>query len=67
MIRPATFANFYDVLNNPSSGGMGHNMNVCSQNNIPVIDGNRSGSLVQMARRIADFATFSDKLEEINV
>jgi hypothetical protein len=37
-IKPATFGIFYDDLNNPITGGTGHTMNVCEQNNIPVID-----------------------------
>jgi len=37
-IIPATFGIFYDDLDNPMSGGTGHTMNVCKQNNIPVID-----------------------------
>jgi hypothetical protein len=37
-IKPATFGIFYDDLNNPKIGGTGHTMNVCEQNNIPVID-----------------------------
>ncbi len=37
-IRPATFGIFYDDLENPVSGGTGHTMNVCKQNNIPIID-----------------------------
>jgi len=37
-ISPATFGIFYDDLNNPKAGGTGHTMNVCEQNNIPVID-----------------------------
>lgn len=37
-IKPATFGIFYDDLNNPKSGGTGHTMNVCVQNNIPIID-----------------------------
>jgi len=37
-IKPATFGIFYDDLDNPMSGGTGHTMNVCKQNNIPVID-----------------------------
>jgi hypothetical protein len=37
-IRPATFGIFYDDLENPLSGGTGHTMNVCKQNNIPIID-----------------------------
>jgi hypothetical protein len=37
-IRPATFAIFYDDLTNPLSGGTGHTMNVCKQNNIPIVD-----------------------------
>ena len=37
-IKPATFGIFYDDLDNPMSGGTGHTMNVCAQNNIPLID-----------------------------
>ena len=37
-IKPATFGIFYDDLQNPKTGGTGHTMNVCEQNNIPVID-----------------------------
>lgn len=39
-IKPATFGIFYDDLNKPQTGGTGHTMNVCAQNNIPVIDQN---------------------------
>jgi len=37
-IKPATFGIFYDDLDNPIAGGTGHTMNVCEQNNIPIID-----------------------------
>jgi hypothetical protein len=37
-ISPSTFGIFYDDLSNPMSGGTGHTMNVCLQNNIPIID-----------------------------
>ncbi len=37
-IKPATFGIFYDDLDKPMAGGTGHTMNVCKQNNIPVID-----------------------------
>ena len=37
-IKPATFGFFYDDLAKPMSGGTGHTMNVCIQNNIPIID-----------------------------
>jgi hypothetical protein len=37
-IKPATFGIFYDDLENPKTGGTGHTMNVCEQNNIPLID-----------------------------
>lgn len=37
-IKPATFGIFYDDLENPMSGGTGHTMLVCEQNNIPIID-----------------------------
>ena len=39
-IKPATFGIFYDDLENPKTGGTGHTMNVCEQNNIPLIDQN---------------------------
>ncbi len=39
-IKPATFGIFYDDLEHPRSGGTGHTMNVCQQNNIPTIDQN---------------------------
>jgi len=39
-IKPATFGIFYDDLENPRTGGTGHTMNVCEQNNIPLIDQN---------------------------
>lgn len=39
-IKPSTFGIFYDDLNLPLSGGTGHTMNVCKQNNIPIIDQN---------------------------
>ncbi|MBD0377652.1 MAG: hypothetical protein ICV51_18745, partial [Flavisolibacter sp.] len=35
---PATFGIFHDDLNNPMTGGSGHTMNICLQNNIPIID-----------------------------
>lgn len=37
-IKPATFGIFYDDLDNSMTGGTGHTMNVCKQNNIPFID-----------------------------
>lgn len=37
-IPPAAFGIFYDDMQNPVSGGTGHTMNVCRQNNIPMID-----------------------------
>jgi hypothetical protein len=37
-IRPATFGIFYDDLGSPRTGGTGHTMNICEQNNIPIID-----------------------------
>ena len=37
-IKPATFGIFYDDLDKPKSGGTGHTMNVCEQNNIRIID-----------------------------
>ncbi len=39
-IKPATFGIFYDNLINPITGGTGHTMKVCEQNNISVIDQN---------------------------
>lgn len=37
-ITPANFGIFYDDLNDPMSGGTGHTMNICLNNNIPIID-----------------------------
>ncbi len=37
-IAPATFGIFYDDLSDPMSGGTGHTMNVCLQNNIPIFN-----------------------------
>jgi hypothetical protein len=37
-IRPSSFGIFYDDLEMPMAGGTGHTMNVCLQNNIPIID-----------------------------
>jgi hypothetical protein len=37
-IPPTTFGIFYDDLNHPQTGGTGHTMEVCAQNNIPLID-----------------------------
>jgi len=34
----ANFAIFYDSLNKPMSGGTGHTMQVCKQNQVPLID-----------------------------
>jgi hypothetical protein len=34
----ANFAIFYDSLTKPMSGGTGHTMQVCIQNNVPLID-----------------------------
>lgn len=39
-IAPTTFGIYYDDLTNPRQGGTGHTMNVCEQNNIPIIDQN---------------------------
>jgi hypothetical protein len=39
-IKPASFGIFYDDLQNPKTGGTGHTMNVCQQNNIPFINQN---------------------------
>nr|MBS0037459.1 hypothetical protein [Saprospiraceae bacterium] len=39
-IPPATFGIFYDDLNDPVSGGTGHTMNICKQNDIPIADQN---------------------------
>jgi hypothetical protein len=39
-IKPATIGVFYDDLEAPFSGGTGHTMKVCEQNNIPVINQN---------------------------
>jgi len=39
-IMPATFAIFYDDLQNPKTGGTGHTMNICEINNIPYINQN---------------------------
>lgn len=39
-IKPATFGIFYDDLQKPSTGGTGHTMKICEQNNIPIIDQN---------------------------
>jgi hypothetical protein len=36
-IAPATFAIFYDDLQNPKQGGTGHTMSVCEANNVPYI------------------------------
>jgi hypothetical protein len=37
-ISPASFGIFYDDLTKPKEGGTGHTMNVCEQNNIPIIN-----------------------------
>lgn len=37
-IGPASFGVFYDDLSNPQTGGTGHTMHVCIQENIPLID-----------------------------
>lgn len=37
-IKPATFGIFYDDLNDPMTGGTGHTMNICIQNQIPIVD-----------------------------
>jgi len=37
-ISPANFAIFYDDLKNPMTGGTGHTMNICKQNEIEYID-----------------------------
>ena len=37
-VKPATFGIFYDDLDSPRKGGTGHTMNVCEQNNIPLIN-----------------------------
>ena len=37
-IKPATFGIFYDNLEKPKTGGTGHTMNVCEQNDIPIIN-----------------------------
>lgn len=38
--RPATFAIFYDDIENPRSGGTGHTMHMCDEKSIPWIDQN---------------------------
>ena len=37
-VRAANFAIFYDDLTNPVSGGTGHTMQVCIQNDVPFVD-----------------------------
>lgn len=37
-VKPATFGIFYDDLTDPESGGTGHTMKICKQNQIPIID-----------------------------
>ncbi len=37
-IKPATFGIFYDDIENPETGGTGHTMKVCRENNIPLIN-----------------------------
>lgn len=39
-ILPATFAFFYDDLDNPKAGGTGHTMDVCDINNVPYLTQN---------------------------
>ncbi len=39
-IKPATFGIFYDDVDDPMTGGTGHTMKVCLQNNIPIADQN---------------------------
>lgn len=36
--KPAGFAFFYDDLLKPETGGTGHTMNICRENNVPFID-----------------------------
>jgi len=38
VLAPATFAIFYDDLQNPETGGTGHTQNICRQNNVSYID-----------------------------
>lgn len=37
-VPPATFGIFYDDLSDPKKGGTGHTMQVCEQNQVPLID-----------------------------
>ena len=37
-IKPASFGIFYDDLENSMTGGTGHTMKICQQNDIPIID-----------------------------
>ena len=37
-IKPATFALFYDDINNPGKGGTGHTMNICRIKNVGLAD-----------------------------
>ncbi|AXJ01367.1 hypothetical protein CYPRO_2118 [Cyclonatronum proteinivorum] len=37
-IKPASCGIFYDDLENPKTGGTGHTMDICEENNIPVIN-----------------------------
>ncbi|MCO5251077.1 MAG: hypothetical protein M9949_06605 [Candidatus Kapabacteria bacterium] len=37
-IKAASFGIFYDDLDKALSGGTGHTMKICQQNNIPIID-----------------------------
>ncbi len=37
-VKPATFGIFYDDLDKPMTGGTGHTMSICKQNNIPYVD-----------------------------
>jgi hypothetical protein len=37
-IKPASVGLFYDDLSKPMTGGTGHTMNVCVQNDIPMLD-----------------------------
>lgn len=36
-IPPATFAFFYDDLDNPKTGGTGHTMDICDMNKVPYL------------------------------
>ena len=37
-ISPASFGIFYDDIDKPMTGGSGHTMNICKQNDIQIID-----------------------------